>query len=319
MNPIVKGKNGITAQVVQASRSPGGKTIYTLNISYGLLIHGEFLRHRLFSNSVKSNRAIPMKVLRKEVLENPYVPVWLGKHQKGMVADQEVSNTKIAALLWKSSRYPACFAHWIAEKVGAHKEWANRLLNPWQFVSQTVTFTEGDNFFTLRLHKDAQKDIQEIAKCMKKAMESCEVIEIGNGEWHAPYVTRQRGSDGFLRYFDNDNSRLTQEQALKASAARVARSSYNNHDKSDACYANDEKLYKMLIESKPSHASPVESQATPLAIPKIHKFTNVSVEKAMGQQGATHIDSKGNVWSGNLMGWCQARQTLDDHCDWGQS
>jgi thymidylate synthase ThyX len=319
MNPVVKGKNGISAQVVQASRSPSGKTVYTFNVTYGLIVHAEQLRHRLFSNSVKSNRAIPMKVLRKEVLKNPYVPVWMGKHQKGMVADKEVKNPKQAVRLWKAARYPACVFHWVAEKIGAHKEWANRLLNPWQFVSQTITATEFDNFFVLRLHKDAQKDIQELAQCMYEAKEAAEVMDIKLGEYHVPYVDRQRSANGTLMYFDNNGTVLTKEQAVKCSAARVARSSYNNHDKTSALYENDIKLYNMLIESKPTHASPVEAQCTPFAKDRVTAFSKPEVKKVWQQDGATHIDSLGNVWSGNLKGFCQVRQTLDDHCEWGEN
>lgn len=301
MDNIVKGKNGIQAQVVQHSISPEGKEVVTFNVKYGLIVHAEELRHRLFSNSVKSNRAIPTKKIRKEVLNNPYVPIYLGKNQPGMKADGEVKHKYLAKHLWLIARYPAVFFHWLCEKVGGHKEWTNRLLNPWQYVEQTITATEWANFWALRLHEDAQKDIQELARVMKEAKDNSSPMEIKSGEFHVPYVQRER-EDGVLKYYDNDGSELSVEQAIKASAARVARSSYNNHNNSNASYSKDESLYNILIESKPSHASPVEAQCSPM--------------KGGWEDGVTHIDKNGDSWSGNLKGWIQARQLLEDHTVW---
>lgn len=318
----VRGLNGISAEVVQDSISPDGKRVTSLNLKYGLIIHAEHLRHRLLSNSVASQRAIPMKKIRQQVLKEPYVPVWFGAQQKGMVADKEVGNKSIARQLWLTARYPACFAHWIAEKIGAHKEWSNRLLNPWQFVQQTVTATEWDNYFELRIHKDAQKDIQEISRCIKKALDKSEPVTLYPGEYHVPYVQRSRlCGDGVMQYFDNDGARLTVEQAIKASAARVARSSYNNHDKSDANFKTDEELYQMLIESNPKHLSPAEAQCTPMKICNVARYNRAEMDKAFGvsdngnPKGVTHMDCKGRLWSGNLMGWCQHRQTLGGFTD----
>jgi len=313
----VEGMNGISAEVVQHSISPSGKEIITFNIEYGLIIHAEMLRHRLFSNSVKSMRAIPMNIVRKEVMTSPYVPVWFGAKQSGMVADNEVKNKSLARLIWKSARYPACAFHWLAEKCGAHKEWANRMLSPWQFVRQTVTATEWDNFYELRLHKDAQKDIQEIARCMKEAAENSSPTLIHPNEFHVPYVKRERDDEGVMRYYDSDGSEITIGEAIKASVARVARSSYNKHDKTQTNVKNDLKLFESLITSKPTHGSPAESIATPLEYGEVKNFTGATMAKVFKQDGVTHIDNQGRVWSGNLTHFAQFRQTLKDHTKWG--
>lgn len=307
MNIIVEGDNGIKAEVVQHSISPEGKEIITFNVSYGLIVHAEQIRHRLLSNSVKSNRAIPTKTIRKEVREHPYVPVWLGANQRGMVAENMVKHPKLVKHLWLLARYPAVFAHYTLEKLGVHKEVCNRLLNPWQYVSVTITGTEWDNFFALRLHKDAQKDIMELARVMYEAKRRSVPVALQGDELHVPYVKRERDADGNMLYIDNDDAVLTREQALMASAARVARSSYNNHDKSTTTIKNDERLYHMLVTSKPAHSSPVEAQAFPM-----------SNSKEM-EEGITHIDANGDKWSGNFKGWIQARQLLEDHTVWQYS
>lgn len=303
--------NGGYAEVVQQSKcAVTGKVITTFSVKYGLIIHSEFLRHRLLSRGVKSNRAIPASVIRKEVLNDPYIPIWFGANQSGMVAKSEVRYPKLAKALWLGARYPAVAAHWLAEKLlNGHKEWCNRLLNPWQWVRETITATEWDNFYNLRIHPDAQQDIQVIAKAMYEASTTYNYCElINSGEWHLPYVIRVRHPDGNLYYFDNDGKEITVIQALKASAARCARSSYDNHDKTKATVKGDMKLWDQLIESDPKHSSPVEHQATP-----VQDVLNLDVNDDCWPKGVTHIDSSGGVWSGNFCGWIQHRQLLDNH------
>jgi hypothetical protein len=306
--------NGGYAEVVQQSKcAVTGKLITTFSVKYGLIIHAEFLRHRMLSRGVKSNRAIPPAVIRKEVLDNPYVPIWFGANQSGMVAKSEVKHPKIAKALWLGARYPAVAAHWLGDKLlGAHKEWVNRLLNPWQWVRETITATEWDNLYNLRIHPDAQQDIQVIAKAMYSASNSYSgCIELRTGQWHVPYIhreivtdTRGDGSEQLV-YIDGDGELLSTEQALKASAARCARSSYDNHDKTRATIAGDMKLWDQLIESDPKHSSPVEHQGTPLDYN--------SVTEDWWESGTTHVDYSGQVWSGNFCGWIQHRQLLTNH------
>ena len=78
------GKNGIYAEVVQhsANKDNAESEVITFNVKYGLIVHAEALRHRLFSLGVKSNRAIPMGKIREEVLSDPYIPVWFGSKQR---------------------------------------------------------------------------------------------------------------------------------------------------------------------------------------------------------------------------------------------
>ena len=301
---VMSNGKGISAEIVEHSITEDGKEIITYNLRYGLLIHAEFLRHRMLTNNVKSNRAIPAKVIRKEVLNDPYIPVWFGQNQPGMVADNKNRHERITRFIWKAARYPACFAHWCGEKLGLHKETLNRQLSPWQWVRQTTTATELDNLFNLRLHKDAQKDIQELVKCMYAAKIVSVPTLLKAGEWHTPYVNKQR-VDGVLHYYDNDGQELSVEEAIKCSAARCARSSYDKHDGTKTTKAEDIPLYERLIESKPTHASPVENQGTPIVQSMKRNWNRV--------KGITHKTTGGRLCSGNFVGWIQYRQTLKDH------
>ena len=63
---------------------------------------------------------------------------------------------KIAAL--SAAQYASNMVGW-----GCHKQTVNRLLEPFSHINVVVTATEWDNFFGLRLHKDAQPEMRELA------------------------------------------------------------------------------------------------------------------------------------------------------------
>jgi hypothetical protein len=293
---MIIGKNGISAEVVEHSISEAGQKVVTVALKYGLIIHAEFLRHRQLTRCVKSNRAIPMKVIRREVLTDPYVPVFFGQNKAGMVASTQAKSPLVSTFLWKSARIPVCGMHWLMEKAGVHKEITNRILSPWQWVRETVTATELEGLYTLRLHKDAQRDIQEIVRVMKEAIDNTTPTLLKYGEFHTPYVDKTRGVSGRMRYWDNGvGHELTVEEAIKCSAARCARSSYDKHDGTTTTKEIDIPLYEQLIESEPSHESPVEHVCTPL----------------LDESMATHTDMQRGLWSANFRGWAQWRHIKD--------
>lgn len=322
-NKIEYTSNGGYAEVIAHSVcGTTGKEIKTVNVKYGLIVHAEFLRHRLLSRGVKSNRAVSTKVIRKEVLKDPYIPVWFGANQKGMVADNPVKWKNFCVSLWKGARYPAVAVHWVLDKVGLHKEVCNRLLNPWQWVRETITATEWDNFYNLRNHKDAQKDITEISKAIYKVFKDSTPEKLSKGEWHVPYVTTIRDENGKRLYIDNDGKGLTTNQALKCSAARCARSSYDTHDGKKATYLGtfgnkpDSELYQDLVDSTPVHASPVEHQATPMTDTPTGEVFNSFGKYLVETKGVTHLDKNAKFWSGNFQGFIQHRQMLEGHTCW---
>lgn len=311
----VEKDNGIYAEVIKHSSTEHGKEIATVAVKYGLIVHSELLRHRMLSRGVKSNRAIPTKVIRQEVLNDPYVPVFLGLNKPGMVSTQEIKWKRIGKAIFLSVRYPVVFAHWLLEKLGAHKEWTNRLLNPWQWVRETITFTEANNMYALRMHPAAQRDAQYVVECIKEAVDKsreCGNVDVlSNSEWHTPYVTSFRDTNGEFVYMDNDGSYLTPAEASVCSAARCARSSYDKHDGGKATLEDDVKLFSSLMDDNPKHASPVEHQASPMSKPTVAMHT--TVKNALAEDGVTHVDKEGKLWSGNFMGWIQHRQLIPQH------
>jgi thymidylate synthase ThyX len=254
----------IKAKIVQDSSLPTGERLITFNLRYGRIIHSELLRHRAASHSVKSSRAIPTKKYRKEAKTNPYIPVKFGTNQKGMQAGKQTSATaSFGKKIWRMSANFACLAHSLMEKANIHKEVANRILEPYVWVEETLTI-EHDALLeiaALRIHPDAQEDIRKVIEEMMYEVENSTPLILDENQWHVPYVIRQ--VNGNMVYKDNDGKNLTLDEAIICSAARCARSSYANHDNSTTTYQNDQGLANKLIGSTPMHLSPFEHQARP--------------------------------------------------------
>jgi thymidylate synthase ThyX len=196
-----------------------GVNLYTFVLTYPRMILAEVNTHRMLSRNAASSRAIPAKKQRAQVLSDPFVPVRVGQNQKGMQAGQELTGWKrfVVENTWALARYPNVLASWILDKVGAHKQAANRIIEPWTYTQQLMTCTDLKNFFKLRNHPDAEPHFQIIAKQMQAQVEYVERLfgavsfEQGDavdrrldrvnpslgvfsvqglrpGEWHMPFV-----------------------------------------------------------------------------------------------------------------------------------
>jgi thymidylate synthase ThyX len=315
----VKGQGNIVARVVADSISETGKRITTFELEYHRFIHSELMTHRHFSRNAMSSRAVPISKMIEQVRTIPATPIHWGKNQAGMQAEIENSNYiscpeyiyLVSEVNTKEMYWSLCAkaASDMAEQMpdaGYHKQIVNRLLEPFQMMKTVLTATELDNFFWLRLDADAQPEIQELAKCMYEALQKSKPELLLDGEWHTPYVTHHRfnNGDAILEYV-MENIRVKVEEALAISASCCAQVSYRTlnttYDKAMAIYD------KLLSGGKP-HCSPFEHQATPATREVILTFGEDRWPK-----GVTHIDSSGEVWSGNFCGWIQHRQLLDNH------
>lgn len=286
----------IIAKVI-ADSIANGIRLTTMELSYPLIVHAEFMTHRMFSRNAASNRAIPTRKIIEQVEKNPFVPNYWGKNKPGMQADEELDSQNIrnAIITWNGACESAVFWAEAFAEDGVHKQIANRVLMPYQYIKVIVTATEWDNFFNLRLHKDAQPEMQELARCMKQAMDESTPVELEpRGWWHLPYVEfpGPRGKE------------ISLDKAVKCSAARCAKISYDNHDGTSSSIEKDIALADKLL--KAGHMSPFEHQATPM------KFTLGFDERAFEEPGVTHIDKWGSTWSGNFRGWVQYRQLLNN-------
>jgi len=247
-----KGKNGISAKVVCASVSSVGKKLTTLELRYPRFIHSEFMTHRLFSRNAASSRAIPVSKVIDQVVNNPVIPVHFGLNQSGMQASDDQVELSESLEWWLEASRNAVWSAEDAIKLNLHKQISNRILEPWQFITTLVSATEWDNFFAQRISPAAQPEIQELAKCMKQAMNEAEYRKVG---WHMPYITYK------------ERTTMSDINARKLSVARCCRVSYNNQGSDKFSIDDDIKRYDSLLEA--GHWSPFEHVAQSLSSEKI--------------------------------------------------
>lgn len=224
-----------------------------------------------------------------------------GSFQKDPLSIQEVLYQE-----WVGMAREAAKSAEELNQLGLHKQIVNRVLEPFQWIKVIVTATEWDNFFKLRLHKDAQPEIQELARCMRKAMWDSTPTLLHPGEWHLPYVK----NEGTLSMSCYANKQDLLTDMIKCSVARCARVSYLNHDKTSPDIGKDIALADMLLEA--GHMSPFEHQATPMSWDSEGYVTDGVIRVWQGgggwDKGTTHMDISGNLWSGNFKSWIQNRQ-----------
>lgn len=310
---MVRGRAGITATVIQDSRHERTqRRITTFELEYPRFIHSEFMTHRQLSRNAASSRAIPVSKLIRLIESQVARPVEWGKNIKGMKAIDimNVPEQVQAADLWHQSAREVCAIARELDRLGVHKQIANRILEPYQYIKVVCTATEFDNFFYLRKHPDAQPEIKELATVMWSALEQSSPLIIGPGAWHVPYVDREIVEEDCVMYNVWESSDIgtatkvvvDQNTAIKISASCCAQVSYRVLN-TDILKAED--IYDRLVNSKPVHASPFEHQATPM---KRYKRLNQEME-----MGITHTDIQGQLWSSNFRDWIQHRQLIKDN------
>jgi hypothetical protein len=271
----------IQVDIVADSVAPSKVRLTTFVLTYPRFIHSEFMTHRMFSRNASSSRAIPVKKQISMVLKNPAMPIAFAANKKGMQAGEAFGPMKqlLCRIVWRSACYAAVFFATLMDKLNIHKQYANRILEPFSHITVVCSATDFANFFALRCHKDAQPEIQKLADMMYEWYDKSEPKELREGEWHLPFV---------------DELEIAMEHIeprqgpwgipIKKSVARCARVSYLTHDGNKPLLKDDLNLYNRLVLAEPIHASPSEHQAMAVSDPEFR--------------------------SGNFRGWKQYRKTL---------
>lgn len=286
----------ISAKIIADSISEHGKRITTMQLRYPRWIHAEFMTHRHFSRNASSSRAVPVERLIKDILEDPAIPMFWGKNQKGMQGGEEC-NVQVRTLMcvkelglrplvvsresaWLHAMTAAIASATAFDEAGYHKQIVNRLLEPFSHINVVVTATEWSNFYALRRHRDAEPHIHLLADKMWEAQQASKPVLLKEGKWHAPYAPH----DAFAR--------------IPTSVACCASVSYKTVEGLAMTQERAVALHDKLVGNVPLHASPCEHQATP--------------------DGA-HWSSSNDEWlspelHGNFVGWIQYRKTLKGEC-----
>ena len=233
------------AKVLADSVSRDGNRLTTLEVTFPRMLLPEFNTHRMFSRNFRSSRAVPTSKLIKEVRDSPYVPERFGRNEKGMQSRNDLGSLEDAQAraVWLEASESACKLAEQLAAIGVHKQWVNRLLEPYMHVHGVVSSTEWANFFDQRDHPDAQPEIRKLAQVMKEAIYSS-VPEHTN--WHLPYLTAE------------EKAQLEKPTAMAVFAARCARVSYTPFNSSTASMEEDLRLYNDLVQANPPHLSPLE-------------------------------------------------------------
>lgn len=301
---------GYSTKILLDSISPAGRRITTWELTYPRMVHAELMTHRLFSRNSASSRAIPNEKLRARVKDDPALPVWWGKNQSGMQANEElrdIGHPKGGPLLPFIEAFPRTAAEkeWLRARdlmldaserlatIGLHKQLCNRLIEPWMFITVIVTATTFDNWYHQRNHKDAQPEIAWVARDMWEKIQKSTPRQLAVGSWHLPLVfdedvseaSKLVGNNGFATF--ESQKRAIVDTLKKVSTGRVARVSYLTHDgrrniREDISL--HDKLLAGQITGDPLHMSPFEHVAKALA--------------------------NANEQSGNFRGWGQYRKEI---------
>lgn len=304
----------IKAKVIAHSKSAvNGKEIITFELEFPRLILAEFNTHNALSKNASSSRAIPVAKMLEQVRNNPAMPVRFGKKNKGMQDAGEHSElvimTNQQADSWGGMypedawRYTANIAADFAQAfddAGYAKQICNRLIEPFQMMKVVMTATELNNFIWLRDHPAADPTIEVLAKSIKEAKESSIAIVLKPDEWHTPYY-----GDGYWSKESPDSL----EDALMISSSCCAQVSFRSLDDTieKAVDVSAKLNLKGEQPDEPVHASPTEHQATPMQYDSFCDIENG------WEDGVTHMDRDGNMWSGNLMSWIQYRQLIPNN------
>lgn len=263
-------KATIIADSISTEGGSAARRITTVECQYPRFIHGEVMTHRVFSRNAMSSRAIPVEKMIAQVRTNPAMPVHFGLNQPGMQASAEAAGAvrEMAVERWLRAAESAANSAQSLSDLGIHKQVANRLLEPFQWMRTIITATEWENFFELRAHPDAQPEFQALAYILKDAMAASTPVVRRPREmcsWRSRFVEDDSESFWHLPYTsDADRKALPVDVLRKVSAARCARVSYLTHEGTTPDVVKDVELFERLVGSRPIHASPIEHQATPL-------------------------------------------------------
>jgi len=233
------------------------------------------------------------------VEEDPFIPERFPIEQKGMQAEgfYELGSKEYDQCkeVWLRGRLDAIAHAKELISLGVHKQIANRVLAPYQWVREVITGTDEGyaNFFALRDHSAAQGELSKMARMMKKEYLRRIPAPRSPGDFfvyssHIPFMRsfdekqslistygRMSAHPGaslavnnkFLNLVNNcikDKNNLSL-LAFAISAARCARTSLLLYEGKEFTYEEDLNLYCRLIENTPRHVSPTEHQAMPIS------------------------------------------------------
>lgn len=268
------------AKILKHSISSADVELITFEIEYPHSVHKDVMTHR-WARNFESFRATPPEIHLAKINAGDYfVPEVFGHRVKGMgqrnepIEGQDAIDQDSARAIWESHVKSCVFKANQFLQLGIAKQQVNFLLQDICFIRGIITTTvpQLDNFFGLRLAKDAdghpaaRPEVYRIALMMQEAYQASKPQIISVGAWHLPLVTDEEISEGYPEFDPADPTNWLRhwEYWRKVSVGRCARVSYLTHDgvrDPDADVAlHDQLLYN-------GHMSPFEHQGSPILEP----------------------------------------------------
>lgn len=209
----------ISAKVIKDSLYNNVRII-TIEACYPKFLQAELNTHRMMVKNAASSRAIPINVFSKHL----FIPKHVGVNKPGMAANEYLEDDKLLEFQkdWVNIYHLMLEqVNYLQDKYNPHKQLINRLLEPFNMTKGifTATLKTWEHVLGLRNHKDAQPEIQELAKYIQKEIMNSKPQILKLGEWHLPYVDSVNAGEGNLN--------------IKKSAACIAQVSYRKMDDSD--------------------------------------------------------------------------------------
>lgn len=268
------------AKIILDSVAPCGMRLTTIEAEYPRYIHADLLTHRILSRNGLSSRAEPVANVIQRASDDPVEPlVWMydaKRMQHGHIMSPD--DAERCRTLWNASRDNALTCAREFLRIGLHRQYLNRIIEPYIRIKMVISATSWANFLALRCHPSPMPEIQQLAVTIARLLKASTPTPVADGGWHLPYVAEwERTATAYA--YDVDTM-------AKVSTARGARASYGNLGDSSKPPSIDADLalYERLMVEDPKHASPAEHPAM-----------------ATGDR---------NVRSGNFQGWIQFRHTI---------
>lgn len=305
-------------KILLDSVSPANSRLTTWELTYPRIVHAELMTHRVFSRCSASSRAIPIAKMLKMIKDSPMMPKWWGKNQSGMQAEIELTGDDLedAQSLWLDARDNAIASverlmnlgiDHDGNVVGLHKQIANRITEPWMFITVIVSATSFANWFKLRHSKFAQPEIAWLAAEMHKQMKTSVPTILHAGEWHMPllYDRDELFKEGFTPTGEKKIDGTVRD--LRAvSAGRVARVSYLNHNGVRAPMEDQALCFDRLVPN--GHWSPLEHVAQSMSADEWNDWAREVTGTGWSQYRRIGLINPMNA--GNFVGWLQYRKTF---------
>jgi hypothetical protein len=243
---------GYECRVLADTVNNGGDRLITVALSYPWMVHNEWMTVRKFSRNTSSSRAVPVDRVIQQCVEDPVIPLSFGKNTRGMVAKEELPEAEqlAARSRWLLARDSAVGHARLLAEMGVHKQFANRILAPFMWVTGIYSATDVENFFALRLQPDVQPEMRKIAEMFADAYYTHVPTLRYGGDWHLPLITAEERTQYPLSLGNLALPRL--------SAARCASVSYLRQDDVRS-YDEWMRVYNILETG--GHMSPLEHPA----------------------------------------------------------